>query len=126
MMRNIFSMINHCPSVITHDCVPATAARCYYFFAFTVGLRRRSPWVSRRRRRLLHPWLNSRRPYGAFSRRPYGAIPTTAARFYCSFAFTVGFAAPRVPASPTAKFSSPLWGFFDRPPGGQMLPLAAL
>ncbi len=112
MMRNIFSMINHCPSVITHDCVPATAAWFYCSFAFTVGfaapksvgfaapkapasptakfpppLRFFSaaptglfppplrgsivlshlPWVSRHRGCLLHPRLNSLRPYGAFS-----------------------------------------------------------
>ncbi len=70
MMRNIFSMINHYPWVVTHDCIPATAARFYCFFAFTVGF----------------------------------AAPKS-----------VGFAAPKAPASPMAKFSPPLRGFFPPP-----------
>ena len=76
MMRNIFSMINHCPWGGLHDCIPATAARFYCFLHLPWVSRRRSPWVSRHLGRLLHPRLNSRRPLrGFFRAAPTGLFP---------------------------------------------------
>ncbi len=134
MMRNIFSMINHCPWVVTNDCVPATAARIYYFFAFTVGFAapKSVGFAAPKSVGFAAPKAPAS-PTAKFSPPLRGFFPPLLRGYShhrCAvllfFAFTVGFAAPKAPAPPTAKFHSPLRGFFDRPPGGQMLPLATL
>jgi hypothetical protein len=111
-------MINHYPWVVTHDCIPTTAARFYCFFAFTVGFAALKSVGFAAPKAPAPPTAKFHSPLRGFSCHRCAVL--------LFFAFTVGFAAPKAPASPTAKFHSPLRGFFDRPPGGQMLPLAAL